>query len=238
MRRIRLYFIVILGLPLILNAFMSGYVPGGFGWHGKITSRALEESGFSRKAIREIRKANAMQDWDLIPLRIIDHKRHFGRDFSQLHEEAFRRNKAYLEWERSRFLEVLADSAPSYREARRILGYCTHTVQDAFSHSNYWEMSEADQEMFMNAIVYPDSGPPPGAKIVCSGSDDSDEYAYGHLDHGKDSPCTPEGKEAFYISVEAAARATKGFIEASRLMLAERLGEVQSSECWDRLLCN
>ncbi|MBN2379342.1 hypothetical protein JXM67_06015 [candidate division WOR-3 bacterium] len=225
-------------LPVTLKAFTSGVGPLTYGWHGKITCQALEELGFSDKAARQIRKANKMQDWDLIPVRILDHKRHFGRDLNQSHEEAFARNKAYLESERAKVIGILCEPVPDFFKARKVFGWCLHTTQDAFAHSNYWEMTEEDKVSFLNAVVYPDSEPPQGYKIVGSGPDSRDEYAYGHADHHKDFPHCPEGEEAFRIAQDGALQATREFTLVTRQMLAGLVSEERLDTVWQAFTGN
>ncbi|MBD3286143.1 hypothetical protein GF359_06490, partial [candidate division WOR-3 bacterium] len=120
-------------LPASGQAFTSGSPFFAFGWHGRITSEALSDLGFSHKAINQIKRGNRKQDWDITPIRILDAKRHFCRDRNQSHHDAFERNKDYLEQERSRTIELLVDANPGYWKARRVFGWCLHTTQDAFS---------------------------------------------------------------------------------------------------------
>lgn len=225
----------ILFAPALMQAFSSGSPFFAFGWHGKITEEALEPLGFSSRVILQLKRANRHQDWDLAPVRILDTKRHFCRDKNQSHEEGFERNKVYLESERSRVLDLLARPDPRIRKARRILGWCLHTTQDAFSHSNYPQMSDADKLIFIQAVAGVGSDPPQGTILVCSGPDSGDSLSYGHVDHHKDDESSPEGSEAFWSSKTGAVHATREFVETTRRMLIETIGdEARAQEIWGK----
>ena len=215
--------LIVLSASLPAKAFSSGSPFFTFGWHGRITEEALSELGFSDKVVRQLKRGNRNQDWDVTPVRILNSKRHFCRDRNQSHEEGYARNKAYLEEERSRVIGLLSNESPRYYKARRILGWCLHTTQDAFSHSNYWEMSKADKIQFIKGITCPDEKVPDGTLFVCSGSDKKDSYAYGHDDHHKDSENSPEGEEAFLTAKEGAVEGTKAFVEETRRILKDAL---------------
>jgi hypothetical protein len=167
----------------------------------------------------------------------MDAKRHFCRDRDQPHEEGFERNKAYLEAERDRVIELLMDYDPEIRKARRIMGWCLHTVQDAFSHSNYAQMTDADRQTFIEAVTDVCVEPPPGFLLVCPGPDSRDSLSYGHDDHHKDHESSPEGEEAFREAKDGAVIATREFVETTRKMFFQAMGdEAVARDYWNRLM--
>jgi len=197
--------------------------------HGKITRLSLSSYGFSVQALEVLDKGNAWQD--LYPQQF---KRHYIRWNWESVEQARLRSGSYLEDEISTFLDYVAEGR--YEKGLMTLGRCLHTVQDVFSHSNYCDMSEAEQNTFIRAVVYSEKMPD---NTLITGSplpDRFDRYHYTHQEHAKDSRNSPEGEHAFEIARQGAVKGGVELIELVRTRLQDRVGTDSAGTIWQKLV--
>lgn len=215
--RAGLLILTTLGLiPVASEAFSSADGPTGCGAHGDITQAALVDYGFSPDAIKIIERANVAQD-----RHPLDARRHHDRWNGESVEKACARGKAYIEREFAKLMDYLESG--DCKRARKALARVSHTIQDAFSHSNYCDMSVQDQEQFIRAVVHGEKFP---ASTMITGfpfRDASDRYRYSHAEHAKDEPRGEEGEgsQAFEKAKTGAVKATKELLERVRDSLAE-----------------
>lgn len=218
--------ITVIVLPLSLSAFNSKGLSTGFGEHGDITDKALTDLGFSAHARFIVEKANVSQD---VFIRQIHLKRHFDRLPNERMEKAYKRSIPYLERERERIMKYML--AGDYKRSLKAFGRSLHTIQDVFAHSNYCDMTDADQKQFVESVVGLKYDFPESAMIVSSPfGDRADRYRYSHREHAKDSKDYPEGPEAFERAMAGALEASSRYAVTVKEELAKRLDEAYGKE--------
>jgi hypothetical protein len=133
--------------------------------------------------------------------------------------------------------------AGDYKRSLKAFGRSLHTIQDVFAHSNYCDMSDADQNRFLESVVGLKYDFPESTMIVSSPfGDRADRYRYSHREHAKDSKDYPEGPAAFERAMAGAEEASSRYTLNVKEELAKRLleaygdeeAETMLEELWDR----
>ena len=226
-------------LSIVLISAMFSVIPDveAFGSdHRTITDEALKNLGFSDKAKERVIDANEAQDgiWCYGPLcpgtsNTEKPEYHGDRLAGETSRQAFDRLRNYINEQKELAKKLIKECKT--KEAQEALGRALHALQDFYSHSNYVDELNADQQkQAKDALNDPTKDPPANLKMTGWGMKaEDDPEGYHHDKKNKDSAKSPLGKDAYETAKSAATQHTTEFVEG----IKEQLGE--ESEAWKKL---
>jgi len=196
-------------IPLQAEAFTTS--PFRTNQHKEITNSALSDLGFgfSARAAGIIKAANTHQDGWFFSWNYAVPEFHGDRYPPKSSRDAFNDLRNYIK-EQKELAETILRQCNA-EAALEAIGRALHGLQDFFSHSNFAdELNHDEQEQAMAALSDTSIDPPANLKMTSWGvSDKDDPEHYTHSAHAKDAP----GDPWFDTAKNFAVIQSHGFIE-------------------------
>ncbi|MBX3118530.1 MAG: hypothetical protein KF784_05660 [Fimbriimonadaceae bacterium] len=212
-------------------SYASIFIPG---IHKDITEEAMDGFNFSAEATRKVVNANLLQDTgemkldrtkkppQIVPNEKYNPAHHFDRNPPKTNAQAAADGAAYVKGKKDAIIEAI--QACDFEKALNCLGAALHAIQDFYSHSNYVDLSAADQAAADKAVTDPNSPMPDSVQLTGydkgTGKDPVGD-PYGHDAKSKDSPNKNDeskkkdanDKTNHEKAKDAATKASKAFIQ-------------------------
>jgi hypothetical protein len=225
--------VMLLASPaMAFNSFPSGNL------HRHLTEAAAQAFGLSPSGIRLMGDENYRQDFDEMTLNLLPGKAlvipngrynpadHFDRNAGEDSAIAFNRGVLKLHFYVARAVSSLQHG--QWKAAYLWMGRASHGLQDFFSHSNYVDLSPAEQATCRNILAGRTPLTARPTELVMTGYDkttgrDIPGDAYAHDAKSKDGP--DKNDEArmhlgtqtkFQLAYDAALEATRAMIQGVR----------------------
>ena len=230
-----LFFLVSLSLPAAAFRSISPNV------HDGIVREAFDGLGFSSGFVKCVSDGGFYTDWDetswgpLSGLTTTDEynaSHHFDRHTAdpdgsnrQVHEETFNGGREHVCSIKSTVVSELAACRGDYKSYCTSIGQSLHAIQDFFSHSNFIDLTPAEQQQALDALLNCNGRPPANLSFTYFGTET--DY-YEHDANSKDEA----GKPGFDRAREAARNATRAWI----LKIREELISADVEFKWQNLI--
>jgi hypothetical protein len=215
--------------------------------HDAINDKAFENKSLSKDAQEAIKRENNKVDSSEgsslgIANKNYKPEHHFDRNPSQTNKEAFRKGTEYVRQKKQEAINAIKKcTKEGVEEAIAAMGQALHAIQDFYSHSNYVDLSTANQADLRKAFDDPKQKIPEDLKLTGYDPNASnpykafnpkgDDYPHG-LYWGRHKDCAPV-TGAFGVDLtpgDGGKKITRDEVTKTKFQWAKEAAEKHSGE--------